>query len=189
MLNRLDDAHFEQVYADGPDPWGFERRFYEKRKYALTLASLPRERYRRAFEPGCASGVLSELLALRVDELVSMELVPTIADRARHRLRTHTNVRVDTGALPETWPEGTFDLVVASEVLYYLRAEGLDRVVALLAHGLEPGGHLVAVHWRLATDYPLSGDVVHERLRTAPFLKLLGGYEQPEFRLDVFERT
>ena len=189
MMNRLDDAYFERVYADGPDPWGFERRFYEQRKYALTVAALPRERYRRAFEPGCASGVLSESLVLRVDDLVAMELVPTIADRARHRLRAHTNVRVDTGALPERWPDGTFDLVVASEVLYYLRTDGLERALGTLSERLETGGHLVAVHWRLATDYPLTGDAVHERLRAAPFLKRLGGYEQPEFRLDVFERT
>ena len=189
MMNRLDDAYFERIYADGPDPWGFERRFYEKRKYALTVASLPREHYRRAFEPGCASGVLSELLAARVDELVAMELVPTIAERARHRLDAHTNVRVETGALPERWPEGTFDLVVASEVLYYLRADGLTRALDTLGQRLETGGHLVAVHWRGATDYPLSGDTVHERLREAPFLERVGGYDQTEFRLDVFERT
>lgn len=184
-MNRLDDAYFARVYADGPDPWGFETKWYEKRKYALTMASLPRERYRRAFEPGCANGVLTALLAARVDELVSLELMPTIARHAQARAPS-ADVRV--GALPEAFPGGRFDLVVASEVLYYLRPDGLDTVLASLESALEEDGHLVAVHWRLETDYPQTGDAVHERLRATPFLRTLHHYEQREFQLDVLER-
>lgn len=36
------------------DPWDFESRWYEQRKYALSAAMLPKPRYRRAFEPGCS---------------------------------------------------------------------------------------------------------------------------------------
>ena len=41
-----------ELYADGADPWR-AGSWYERRKRAVVLASLPRERYRRAFEPGC----------------------------------------------------------------------------------------------------------------------------------------
>lgn len=184
-MNRLDDAYFERVYADGPDPWGFETRWYERRKYALTMASLPRERYRRAFEPGCAGGVLTALLAERVDELISLELMPGIARRAQERA-PRAEVRV--GALPEAFPEGKFDLVVASEVLYYLRDDGFDAMLDSLDRALSADGHVVAVHWRLETDYPLTGDEAHDRLRAAPFLRRIHRYEQREFLLDVLER-
>lgn len=184
-MNRLDDAYFERVYADGPDPWGFETRWYERRKYALTMAALPRDRYHRAFEPGCAGGVLTALLAGRVDELVSLELMPDIARRAQERA---PGAKVHVGALPEDFPEGPFDLVVASEVLYYLRPEGFDVVLESLDRGLREDGHVVAVHYRLETDYPLTGDEVHARLRAAPFLRSVHRYEQREFLLDVFER-
>jgi len=49
---------FDAFYtAGGDDPWGFTHRWYERRKRALTLASLPRERFARAFEPGCSVGL------------------------------------------------------------------------------------------------------------------------------------
>lgn len=40
------------MYAAAPDPWGFEERWCEQRKYAISLEQLPDRRYRRAFEPG-----------------------------------------------------------------------------------------------------------------------------------------
>jgi hypothetical protein len=55
----LDAGYFSDRYAASADPWGLAERWYESRKYALSLALLPRERYRAAFEPGCSIGVLS----------------------------------------------------------------------------------------------------------------------------------
>lgn len=188
-MKRLDDGYFERVYAAGHDPWGFETRWYEARKYQLTMAALPRQRYRRAFEPGCAIGVLSAQLAARCDALHATEPMAAIAARAAERLTPWPSARVEVGALPEHWPNGTFDLVVASEVLYYLTADGLDDVVAELRGRLEPGGNLVAVHWRLETDYPLTGDAVHERLAATPFLERRLTCSEREFRLEVFERV
>ncbi|MEO9256146.1 MAG: hypothetical protein ABI305_11425, partial [Tepidiformaceae bacterium] len=68
---RLGDEYFETMYSQDDDPWRFESSWYERRKYDLTLAALPRQRYGRIFEPGCSLGVLSEGLAARGDELIS----------------------------------------------------------------------------------------------------------------------
>ncbi|KPC81578.1 SAM-dependent methyltransferase, partial [Streptomyces sp. NRRL F-6602] len=65
------------MYADAPDPWRLADRWYEHRKYTLTLASLPRRRYRRAFEPGCSVGVLTRMLAGRCEEVVAADRVAT----------------------------------------------------------------------------------------------------------------
>jgi len=46
--------YFDQLYAGTDDPWGLTSRWYEQRKYALTLAALPNRSYARGFEPGCA---------------------------------------------------------------------------------------------------------------------------------------
>ena len=62
----LGQQYFDGFYGSGVDPWGFETRWYEERKRAITLASLPRQRFRSAFEPGCAIGVLTQELALPV---------------------------------------------------------------------------------------------------------------------------
>ena len=80
-----DPGYFERMYANSDDPWHLAENPYEQRKYALTVASLPRERYRRGFEPGCSIGLLTALLAPRCEELVATDPVPEplVAARAR----------------------------------------------------------------------------------------------------------
>ncbi len=43
----LPPDYFDRMYAADADPWGFASRWYEQRKYALTLAALPRAALRR----------------------------------------------------------------------------------------------------------------------------------------------
>jgi hypothetical protein len=72
----LGPEYFEDVYAASEDPWGFTTRWYEERKYSLSLAMLPRRRYGDAFEPGCSIGVLTAMLASRCDRLLSCDVSP-----------------------------------------------------------------------------------------------------------------
>jgi cyclopropane fatty-acyl-phospholipid synthase-like methyltransferase len=187
-MKRLPTAYFDEIYATEPDPWGFETRWYEARKYALTLAALPRERYRRGFEPGCANGVLTELLAARCDALVASEAVAAVAQRARARVAGRPHVEVRDLAIPDAWPEGAFDLVVLSEVAYYLSAEGLTDLLTKIDACLDPGGHVVAVHWTGDTDYPLSGAAVHARLDAHPLWTRVAFHREPEFLMAVYAR-
>jgi len=188
-MKRLEDSYFARVYAADDDPWGFEARWYEKRKYALSLAALPRERYARAFEAGCSFGVLSELLAARCAQLLACELVPAVAGRARRRLASHPHVHVETAAIPEYWPDGTLDLVVLSEVVYYLTPEGVRELLQRLEASLRDDAHVLAVHYRGATDYPLAGDAAHAALRGSGFLRPTGCYEEDAFRLELFTKV
>ena len=68
--------------------------------------------------------------------------------------------------MPGAWPEGDFDLIVFSEILYYFAGEDLGRMLDLAVTSLRPAGTLLAVHWRHpVADYPRSGDEVHSALR------------------------
>jgi trans-aconitate methyltransferase len=184
---RLPVAYFEEIYGRAEDPWDFETSWYERRKYELTLAALPRERYRRAFEPGCANGALTERLASRCDELVALEPVAEVARRAARRMGHADHVSVTVGALPEDWPPGPFDLVVFSEVAYYLTERGLTLACRRAVSSLRGGGHLIAVHWTGATDYPVTGVAVHERLRAERGLRCLVDHRDERFLLTVLE--
>ena len=84
-MSRLPDAFFDAMYDADPDPWGFEDRWYERRKRALTTAMLPRERFRNAFEPGCSIGTLTDLLAPRCDRLTATDVADSALDSARAR--------------------------------------------------------------------------------------------------------
>jgi protein-L-isoaspartate O-methyltransferase len=184
----MERSYFEEMYSDSPDPWGFGDSWYEHRKYDLTIASLTRHHYRRAFEPGCSIGVLSARLAERCDELVAMELLPSVAERAGTRLRDVPGAHVVPGSIPGDWPGGVFDLVVLSEVAYYLTDTGFDCMLRKLRGSLENGGTLVSVHYTLPTNYPLPGLEVGRRLRELDWLTQAGQYLEESFELLVFQR-
>ncbi len=185
----LPPEFFDDFYAaGGADPWGFTSRWYEQRKRALTLAALPRTRYRRGLEPGCSTGVLSTALAQRCEALVATDVAEAaLAEAAR---RVPGNVELRRWGLRDPWPDETFDLVVLSEVGYYLDADALEGEVPHVIDALEPGGTLVLAHWRHdVPEYPLSGDVVHRVVSARAGLARVGGWLDDDLRLDVLERA
>jgi hypothetical protein len=180
--------YFEAAYARGDDPWELASSDYERRKYSITVASLPRARYANAFEPGCSVGVLSERLADRCDRLLVTDIIDAALVQTAHRLKSHRHVRVQRCAIPTDWPDETFDLVVLSEVAYYFDAGALADIMTLVVETTSPGSHVVGVHWRGETDYPISGDRAHELIGLTPELSRLVHHVEREFMLDVWER-
>ena len=183
-----DHRHFAELYETHDDPWGFETSWYEHRKYDLTLASLPRSRYRRGLEPGCANGALTQRLAGRCDHLDAYDLVADAVARATRRLRHLPHVTVTRARFPRHQPAGTGDLLVWSEVGYYLTDAGLDVASAGLDRWLEPGGTVVAVHYTGATDYPRTAESVHDWLDTFTFLVPAVRLDDEQFQLRVWTR-
>ncbi len=187
----LDREFFDDFYGETADPWGFADRWYEQRKRALTLASLPRRRFRSGFEPGCSIGVLTAELAERCDHLLAADISAAPLQRARQRLATAGssaagNVEFRQLTVPRDWPPGAFDLIVLSEIGYYWSATDLSTVIRQATSSLTRNGVLVACHWRHpVTDYPLSGDQVHAALRRESGLSLLAEHVEEDFRLDV----
>ena len=183
-------GYFDRMYAGARDPWRLASRWYEQRKYALTMASLTRLRYRSAFEPGCSVGTLTELLAPRCEALLSVDRVPAAVEQARSRIGPRPGVRLAVMAVPEQWPDERFDLVVLSELGYYLDGAGLERLVAASVAALEPGGELVAVHWRHpVAEHALTGDEVSARIAAAPGLSRLASHVEDDVVLDVHVRV
>ncbi|MCD0486220.1 nodulation S family protein [Streptacidiphilus sp. ASG 303] len=181
--------YFAAMYRDTEDPWDLAGRWYERRKYALTAASLPRPSYRSAFEPACSVGVLTAVLADRCERLLSCDRSERAVAAARRRLADRPHVRVEHLTLPADWPGERFDLVVLSEVLYYFDPAGVRDLLERAAASLEPGGTLLAVHWRRpAPDHAQSGDAVHAAVRATPGLVRTAGHEEPDFLLDVLVR-
>jgi trans-aconitate methyltransferase len=176
------------MYEEESDPWCFETSEYERRKYAVTLASLPKTRYGSAFEPGCSIGVLTEGLAPRCDELLATDVIPAALERAASRLRNCPHVTVERRAIPEQWPEGPIDLVILSEIAYYFDEEDLRRIINLLLRSTTEGAHVIGVHWRGETNYPLSGDRTHAIIDATPELYQIVSHIETDFTLAVWER-
>lgn len=151
------------MYRADADPWQVATSHYERRKADVLLASLPRERYRRVWEPGCGVGVLTRRLAARADSVVAGDASPVATALAAERCADLDHVSVHQSTLPEMPDLGGFDLVVVAEFLYYL--PNRTGSLAALWRQVEPDGHLAAVHWRYgAEDTYLSGAALHEDL-------------------------
>jgi predicted TPR repeat methyltransferase len=189
VTTSTDREYFQNMYDESTDPWNFATSSYEQRKYALTINSLPRERYRNAFEPGCSIGVLSELLASRCERLLATDIVSSALEQAKKRLRKYENVVVESRAIPESWPDEVFDLVVLSEVAYYFDAGSLRDILALIVRSTLPGAHVIGVHWRGETDYPLTGDRAHELMNANDQLRRIVHHLEEMFTLDLWERV
>ena len=179
--------YFAGLYQRSDDPWLLRERWYERRKRALTLAALPDEHYRRAYEPGCANGELTVELAPRCDMLLAADLNPAAVELARERVAHLQHVRVEQRAMPDDWPHGEFDLIVISEVAYYLNERQLAGLIARLTASLAKGGTLIACHWRRPiAGWPHSGDHVHDALRATLALPRLSHYQDDDMVLDAW---
>lgn len=185
----LPAGYFDGMYQRSDDPWSFETRWYEERKRAVTLAALPRRRFRSAFEPGCSIGLLTAELAGRCDTLLATDVAAAAVQIARVRLADRPGVTVTLMQTPQQWPGGSFDLVVLSEVAYYCGEGDLQLLADRAAGSLSADGVLVACHWRHPVEeYPSSGDRVHQVLTAQTGLAALAHYEDEDFLLDVLGR-
>lgn len=188
-MEHMTPNDFEARYREDPDPWDYERSDYEHAKYTATLEACGEGPFTNALELGGSIGVFTEMLAPRCQALTTVDVAATAATMARRRLAEFTQVRVIRGAIPDDVPAERFDLIVASEILYYLGAKDLDRTLALIRARLIRGGRLVAVHWRPAgPERPYTAAEVHARLRDDPWLVSLRSDSSGVYLLDALER-
>jgi protein-L-isoaspartate O-methyltransferase len=182
-------AQFDELYEQHPDPWGYATSWYEQRKYAITVACLPKKKYHRAFEPGCSVGVLSELLAERTEYLISADFSATALLHARRRLSQYPHIHIRQMTIPTQWPDATFDLIVISEIATYLSDDDLSMLIRRTTDSLEPEGTLIIVHFRPPAGTPHTASDVHQRFRQEELLTSAATHEEEDFLLDVFHRS
>lgn len=188
-MGRMSLTEFEERYRSDPDPWGYTTSEYERRKYEATLAACGDGPFADALELGSSIGVFSALLAPRCERLTTVDGAANAVAAARRRLMRAPQVHVTLGAIPDAIPNRGFDLVVASEILYYLSAGALAATLARLDSCMVPGARLVAVHWRPpGPERPFDASDLHGLLREQPWLEPSGSAPTDEYLLDVMER-
>ncbi len=183
----IDGEYFDRLYAAKPDPWEFASSPYEAEKYAATLAALPLPRYQRALELGCSIGVLTQQLARRCHHLLAVDVSPAALAMARDRCDGLPQVEFEHCDLAASFPEGCFELILVSEVAYYFSRSDFEKLCRSIEIALAPGGHLLLVHYTGETNYPLTGDAVHELFRAelGSDWTLLTSKRGDQYRLDL----
>lgn len=189
-------AYFQQLYQQHADPFQVRQRWYEQRKRALVLAALPQAQYRNAYEPACGNGELTVALAPRCLRLLAGDVSQDAVRLARQRLQLANqleHVTLEHQALPHDWPrrpEQPFDLIVISELAYYLTPVDLALLIAHSVATLAPAGTLLLCHWRPDfAERVQATSVVHAAFDAVPALHRLLHHEEDDFLLDVWSRS
>lgn len=144
---------FERLYVADPDPWEVGTSWYERRKIALVLGCLRRERYAQAWDAGCGTGHLTVGLAGRCERVLATDASTEAVRITRARVAEWPGVGCVRSALPAA-PTADVrpDLIVLSEVLYYLDADDRRATYDLVTAIATPDADVVGVHWGLRSD-------------------------------------
>jgi LmbE family N-acetylglucosaminyl deacetylase len=180
------EAIFDAVHSGNEDPWQYTTDWYEHRKRSLTLAALPGRSYTAGLEIGCSIGTLSVELAPRCGSFLAVDASSAALEHAARRLAHLPGAQTRHLTVPQDWPEGAFDLIVVSEVGYYLSPEELAEVFERVEGALLPGGTLILCHWRHPiSGWVLDGDAVHAAARRQLRWAEAGLYRERDFILEV----
>ncbi|WAP66744.1 class I SAM-dependent methyltransferase (plasmid) [Jiella pelagia] len=163
--------HFAELYADDGDPWHARSSRYEVEKRADNCAQLDVRCYERGLDIGCGEGHLAAELVNRaiVRSMTGLDRDAGIVARANGAYGQRSELRFATGALPDDLPEVPFDLVVVSEVLYFLDEPALVALAQHLSNRMQTGADILVVSYLGETGTPLSGRAAHDL-----FLALFG---------------
>jgi cyclopropane fatty-acyl-phospholipid synthase-like methyltransferase len=108
---------------------------------------------------------------------------------ARKRLAEVPGASVEELDVPGQWPAGRFDLVVVSEMGYFLSPTDLDRLIDRVADSLEDDGVVLLCHWRHpVAGWVLDGPDVHERFRASRLPDEAARYEDRDVEIAVLCR-
>ena len=183
-----DAAYFNRLYEANPDPWNFTGSDYERQKYDATIAALKGRRFAAGFEVGCSIGVLTARLARQCAQLLAIDIAPAALAQAEQRCAALRNIRFECRRVPEEWPEGRFDLIVLSEVLYFFTPADIARVAAKSCAAIAPGGIVLLVNYTGETPEPCTGAAAAAHfIAGASCLSPVARHDGERFRIDVLQ--
>jgi SAM-dependent methyltransferase len=182
--------HFERLYQSSQDPWEFLTSAYEHDKYRNSLAALSDRRYESALEVGCSIGVLTRMLAPRCERLLGVDIVDAPLTAARAYCADMPQVRFQRMQVPRQWPDESFDLIVFSEVLYFLSSDDIRHCAEHALNTLLPSGIVLLVNWTGEIADPCTGDVASDRFiaSVSGCLRVADAQRHANYRLERLVR-
>jgi SAM-dependent methyltransferase len=183
-------SHFQRIYNASKDPWNYRNSDYEKAKRDATVAALDGRRFRSGLEVGCSIGELTHRLADHCDQLLGVDFVDEALAVARANCGNRAWVSFRNVQVPLELPEGQFDLIVLSEVLYFLSSEDSLSLVSLCKRCFTAEGVILLVNWLdKSPDDPCSGNAAAARFIEAGRDWLTVGFSRrtERYRLDRLE--
>jgi SAM-dependent methyltransferase len=127
---------------------------------------------------------LAERLKRRADAVTGLDASAAALDIARVRT---PEIRWMCGAVPADLPDEKFDLIVLSEVAYFLDGPDLLSTLRAVRGALLPEGEIVLANWRHPTEnIPLDGPTAHRQAATMMGLPRRAYYEDADLLIEVW---
>jgi protein-L-isoaspartate(D-aspartate) O-methyltransferase len=127
-----------EAYEDHPLPIGEGQTISQPYIVALMSELLDLDGSEKVLEIGTGSGYQAAVLGELAKDVLSMEIVPVLAERAEKQLKDmgYANIRVRCGDGYAGWPEeAPFDAIIVTAAP--------ERIPEALVNQLKPGGRIV----------------------------------------------
>lgn len=165
-MRAIDVAGFENKFRADIDPWNYTHSRFELAKRGVLLRACGPSKHGRVLELGCAIGETSRALLRLALRLLAVDASPTALREAARRTARNRRIRFERAILPGQMPRGPFDLIVVSELIYYLRPHYLNPLADRIHAALAPGGTMVILnHRRPFADAAIKPALAHHRMR------------------------
>ncbi len=172
----------KRLYDTTDDPWHFRTSTYEQIRFGATVASLEGRHYAQLLEIGCGNGELARQLHSSTHRYVGVDASLVALEAAK---RAVPHAEFEERFLPCDLPNGQFELIVLSEVLYFLDRAGLASLAGQIRHRW-PMAQLLCVNY-----LGPSGNELQGKEAFAHFMQALGSHYRHEsvlmdenFRID-----
>jgi SAM-dependent methyltransferase len=181
----VDLSHLLDLYARTDDPWEVGAPCCEAERIDAVARALPRPRYQAALDIGCGNGELARRIAPRCVTYTGLDAVPAALAAARRAVPGARFVRAFLPcALPEA-PRGAYDLVMLSEMLYFLDRDAIADLAGRIDDG-HPESDVIVVTWRGPTGHTLGGDSAFAAYVAATFRSWRTARLTDDYRIGVF---
>ena len=172
------------------DPWGYERHWYEKRRRALIAAMLPCDQLGRVLEIGCSTGLITQLLAARAEQVLAVDISAKAIELAREKLRGVANVQLQHADITQQWPGPAFDQVLLCDVAYYLEAAQLRQLARNIRAHAPAHGVVLLAHWRHGFAQVVTPtEAAHQLFGAELGWHALARYADEDLWIDVWSRA
>jgi SAM-dependent methyltransferase len=186
FMKPIDPAGFEQKFRDNIDPWDYTHSAFERFKRDVLLRACGRRVFGRVLELGCAIGETSRELAHFSLRLLAVDSSSTAIKEARRRFSGNPRIEFRRATLPGEMPRGPFDLIVVSELVYYLPAHALYPLLSRIRSALARNGRLVVLdHIRPFADAAQYPALAHGRVRAELQKSMALVFHERRSRFDV----
>jgi SAM-dependent methyltransferase len=145
--------HLHRLYAHTDDPWNFAGSDYEQAKFIATRNALTRGHYDAALELGCGNGALARHLAPLCARYTGIDAIERAVIVARKAV---PEARFIHDCYPCRLPDDGFDLVILSEVLYFLTPDEIAQLARALTEAA-PRAEILCITWLGDTEQTLQG--------------------------------